>query len=290
MSGGELSKNGTISKNTPIYVSLDTKERQFINVEESGFYSSGSLENARGVIKLPKNINPIGKRDIKPIGLEFKIPSDSWNYLKDTYNFKGYFIVRQKRIPLTLAQGVAIAKTKDSFGNVPVLRGYSGGNEFGLYESFIKKGNRMLGRSLNIDIPLTNLENKLMIVPEYELREPTFNNIFTGTDLILTSSYRSAFSGVMSVYMDKHFEFKDIDKEQAKKKTKCKVLGIPDSTNLVSLNDTYFTSKVGMARDVSKFSDVNLDWRGGVDFKTFSWDDIKTTWSFKSGFEDRSNN
>ena len=293
VSGGELSKNGTIGKSTSIYVPPgppDTTERQFINVEESGFYSSGSLENARGVIKLPKNINPIGKRDIKPIGLNFVIPTESWEYLKKTYNFKGYFIVRQKRIPLTLAQGVAIAKTTDSFGNVPVLRGYSGGNEYGLYESFIKKNNRMLGKSLNIDIPLTNLENKLMIVPEYELREPTFNNIFTGTDLILTSSYRSAFSGVISVYMDKHFEFKDINKEQARKKTKCRVLGIPDSTNLVSLNDTYFTSKVGMAMDVSKFSDVNLDWRsakndeyGGAYFAG-----MDTSWSFKNGFQNQS--
>ena len=120
----------------------------------------------------------------------------------------------------------------------------------------------MLGRSLNINIPIKNLENKLMIVPEYELREPTFNNIFTGTDLILTSYYKSASEWVVSAYMDKHYEFKDVGTSQVRfKKTKCKVLGIPDSTNLVSLNDTYFTSKVGMAMDVSKFSDVELDWR-----------------------------
>jgi hypothetical protein len=52
---------------------------------------------------------------------------------------KGFFFVRQKRIPTILAQGCTIGKTKNAYGNIPVLS--LGNDEEGVVEGFLSDSN-----------------------------------------------------------------------------------------------------------------------------------------------------
>jgi hypothetical protein len=52
-------------------------------------------------------------------GINFTAPKEVIDYLKDTLHIKGYFFVRQKRMPTTLCQAYTIATDIES--HTPVL-------------------------------------------------------------------------------------------------------------------------------------------------------------------------
>ena len=62
------------------------------------FFEKGENRNARGVCHINANIDS----DDKIIGIKFQIPEEVSKFLKDI-GIRGYFFVRQKRIPDLLA-------------------------------------------------------------------------------------------------------------------------------------------------------------------------------------------
>lgn len=94
------------------------------------------FENSKGVIKLPKQ-QVITSEGVTPIGLKFTFgeSENDTSIINELKKYtKGFFFVRQERIPTILAQGCAIGKTKDEYGNIPVIP-YNG---VGIAESFLK--------------------------------------------------------------------------------------------------------------------------------------------------------
>jgi hypothetical protein len=100
-----------------------------------GTASSGNPENIKGVFKIDAT-NPLlqGNNSIKPIGLQFTFNSDGNNNnvitgipsanvpgLQDLT--KGFFIVRQKRIPTILGQSIGIGTSSNTF--IPLIQGYN---------------------------------------------------------------------------------------------------------------------------------------------------------------------
>ena len=78
------------------------------------------------MIHIKENINLL-QEDSCPIGIKFTYKDKrdkAYNEIKN--KVKGFFIVRQKRLPITIAQGIAIGKTKNHFGNLPCLQDQSG--------------------------------------------------------------------------------------------------------------------------------------------------------------------
>lgn len=67
-----------------------------------------NLKN-KGVVKVPK-LTVLNERSIKPISFKFILPNIDNDYIKN--NVLGYFYVRQKRIPITLCQGLRLGIDK----------------------------------------------------------------------------------------------------------------------------------------------------------------------------------
>lgn len=96
------------------------KENHTVNKDEDHFIYSDTktapLENARGVISFKASENPTQER---VFGIDIRVHKDVIDYLQREYRIKGFFFVRQKRIPTTLCQALTIATDKKS--HTPVL-------------------------------------------------------------------------------------------------------------------------------------------------------------------------
>ncbi len=89
------------------------------NIENSVFLKNTQcLDNIAGVFKTP-DVNVLDGNEIKPLYFNFTIPSDIISDLKDL-DIIGYFIVRQKRLPITICQGYGIGVDKNAY--IPMLQ------------------------------------------------------------------------------------------------------------------------------------------------------------------------
>lgn len=88
--------------------------REFIPVSEDNFIKEyEQYENSKGVCSFSST------DEFNILGLRVRAAKGVVDYLKKTYKIKGFFFVRQKRLPLTLCQALTIGI--DSESNTPVL-------------------------------------------------------------------------------------------------------------------------------------------------------------------------
>ena len=320
------------------------------------------FENSKGVIKFPKQ-QVITSEGVIPIGLKFTFGESEndtsiINELKK--HTKGFFFVRQERIPTILAQGCAIGKTKDDYGNIPVIP-YNG---IGIAESFLKtttfsvnnlsddnillvkdwkwkfpkkdkNGNPILDQNGNLvsidddgsttfedittksefdpykpayytggdyvknknrlperigdgmfgywdidenatkklidlygkylrileskflDIPYTNYEIKAAIVPEAELRESIFNQLFTSSEYIIT---KTSEQGQIAKISDTHYQIiRDAVLNDNTLKTVLLTM-VNDGLKLTTNGTDYFSARAGESEQAWETIDVLNNW------------------------------
>lgn len=89
-------------------------ERNLIVVSQDNFIKEGEqYENSKGVCSFKS------EKEFDIIGLKIDTTQEVIDYLKTTYKIKGFFFVRQKRMPLTLCQALTIGIDPES--NTPIL-------------------------------------------------------------------------------------------------------------------------------------------------------------------------
>lgn len=91
--------------------------REYIPINKETYKLDSQNENSKGVVKIKYNGNQLADSGTIPIGFDIKISKDAARELR-RYT-KGFFFVRQKRIPTTLAQAVTIGLENTSY--LPVL-------------------------------------------------------------------------------------------------------------------------------------------------------------------------
>lgn len=230
--------------------------RQYIAFNEDGYIENGKLfENAKGVIKLGKN-NVITSDIIKPISIGFDIDDDTITELKK-YT-KGFFIVRQERIPTIYSQGMIIGKTKDDYGNIPVLK-----NDTNYFtESFLRySGSKNILERNQITIT-ANVENKASIIPEAEIRYELFNQLFTSTNYKLTLSGNQASNKYVSQVLPINNYNLDINSSVYNSTVYDSLLTLVKKELKLTTNGTdYFSSKAGEAEQAWETIDVSKSWK-----------------------------
>lgn len=102
--------------------------------EKTGFYKEGEklVANKWGIFKNPHSTNSTeiqkenntifglkGESGVYPWYYKFSLDLDVQKELKEKYNIKGYFYVRQKRVPTVLCQGICIGI--DERSKTPIL-------------------------------------------------------------------------------------------------------------------------------------------------------------------------
>ena len=201
----------------------------------------GWLDNTFGVFKNP-NIDIIYSDKVLP--LYYSIDLSKISNILPKYGVKGYFIVRQKRIPTSLCQGLSVGI--DSYSYTPLLK--SGNMWFG--ESFVTKDGKLS----------TNFQKRKASVERIEcsgllsldaVTIPTLQSTFDGSNFYITTN-TSAGSLETDDKNDRHFY---VTAGSASKQTLiAHTTYINSDTPLRYINGYSYSTKCGAAEDVSQFS------------------------------------
>ena len=251
---------------------------------EDRYFDKDTRKNSRGVIKFPKvsNLKNTSVCQPQPLYIKFDL-SYIGKYISDTsdcpdggdkrnqggytaeemfkfHKIKGFFFVRQKRIPTILAQGVIVGLTKKDNGSLPVIK--DSYNNY-ISESFLtdEASGRLLehnGRHFKVDS--SNVTPQAMFVPDAEMMEATFNQIFVGNEFALN--------------LVGQYEFKfnyDTGSSTLKSSTmygndygdtyyKATLLNIPEDTKSLTDGENYFSTLVGNPDEPYKTADLKNVW------------------------------
>lgn len=112
-----INNNSNLSNKINLYKDPNKKEMNYL--EQNAFIGGGGwLDNTFGVFKTP-NENIISNTEVKPLYFKIHLNSTITNALREC-GVKGYFIVRQKRIPTSLCQGLSVGI--DRYSYTPLLK------------------------------------------------------------------------------------------------------------------------------------------------------------------------
>ena len=259
----------------------DSGDRQYITIDEDTncLHGGKPLENSKGVVRFMKNTD--NSEYINYI--QVLVPTVVLKYLKDTYDIKGLFFVRQKRNPTLLAQ--AFTMSYDSEAQCPAI--YCRGTNY--IESFLtqrpvqttnKKGiNGLINRYLEVkqagrlihdyDKHLCILKNTksdgdivTAICPEFMINQSRYNALFTGTDYVIESVGKY---GGLEWQDNNHRMYNAIGGKTINYKGKAKIISVTDDTPSVAIDNTIFRSKLGDAEEAYQFRYIEANNRSKSD-------------------------
>lgn len=208
--------------------------------------SGKNLENSKGVISLGG-----GAYDThKVFGLDIKTDKEVLNYLKNVLKIKGFFFVRQKRIPTILCQAYTIGIDKESKTPIlPIKGGY-------LAERFIND-DRTLTHDFNSRYYKFNNPNKVRtegaICPEYDVDSPFFNTLFTGDKFSIQESDIQPQSQFLDLVDDRNFYVAGTIQGSTNNLYNVKIIGVEDNVKLVAINDNMFSARAGEAEEAFRY-------------------------------------
>lgn len=259
----------------------DSGDRQYITIDEDTncIHGGKPLENSKGVVRFMKNTD--NNEYINYI--QVLVPTVILKYLKDTYDIKGLFFVRQKRNPTLLAQ--AFTMSYDAEAQCPAI--YCRGTNY--IESFLtqrpvqttnKKGiNGLINRYLEVkqagrlihdyDKHLCILKNTksdsdvvTAICPEFMINQSRYNSLFTGTDYVIESIGKY---GGLEWQDNNHRMYNAIGGKTINYKGKAKIISVTDDTPSVAIDNTIFRSKLGDAEEAYQFRYIEANNRSKSD-------------------------
>ena len=238
-----------------------------IEIDETAYKIDGTA-NSKGVISL----NPEASANFDINSLDIRI-DDAENVLKELKKYvKGYFFVRQKRIPTLLCQALTIGVDRESHtpllpvGDTGLLTNLSYDKKTNTAPFYVAERFLNDDKELNHDYykrlyvqPNSDVNNFCGICPEYDLNPEYYNSIFNGEDFQIEEAlvqpndqYLETASGAD---IPQHFY---INKYKVGNNTttpiKAKVLGVEDGVELNAINNNYFSTKAGNEAESYRFS------------------------------------
>lgn len=261
------------------------------------------MDNAKGVVKLSieKNSTYDGYNN-KPVGIKFIFKNsennsdyptwkDTENLIKELKKYtKGFFFVRQKRIPTVYCQGATIGLDLNS--KIPVLPVKRGdGKPLGMTESFIanSNGDSILENDINNRLLYSNdtLPNAA-IVPEAELNNELYSQIFNGSKFVLRDSYLTYDTTENYITQrgdDRHYTFPNFSRNKEGNSSRSwyqniSLTYIDDNIQLKTSGTQDFSSRAGEAEVAYKFK-----YLGKEDNKAKAKNLLRGSWGSYVGIE-----
>lgn len=249
---------------TRLYKDRETGEVNIISKENFFLAGSSFLANTKGVFKFPRiNIqdHTSNERTTKPIGLQFTLNTDLIEELLK-YKVKGFFFVRQKRIPNIIAQGYSIGVDKTSY--IPMLfdqseieKNKDGSIKYnGMYftESFINN-KRVLSTSYKDRIIKTGSKQSSGLLCVDAMINPQIQSMLDNSEFLLTkefdfnlahtSSFERAYQ--IGVTKNKNNWNKNILNTQSK------LIYVGTDIPLKYVDDYGFSTRAGSSEDAKDF-------------------------------------
>lgn len=256
--------NSPSYSNIPMYkIENNVKVRNYIITEEETYRivtdeqsygqnvkfdaGSGLLENSKGVISL--NMSASSKHQIYSIN--FKTDYEVINYLKDKLKIKGFFFVRQKRIPTILCQAYTIGVDKQS--NTPIL---PISNTSYVAERFLTDG-QILDNDFESRLYDFNEQSKIRkeaaICPEYDVDYPYLNTLFSGDNFTISESDVQPSNSYLE-RNGRNFHATESTKSGNPDSTyNVKIVGLEDNVKLSAINDKLFCGRAGEAEEAFRY-------------------------------------
>lgn len=229
-----------------VYINYDPQYYTIISGE--GENSDLDLENAKGVVRIDhSDFDTI-------IGFNFIVKKEVIDYLKTELGIKGFFFVRQKRIPTTLCQAYIIGIDNQSYTPVLPMNGENDdGNSYYITEGFLTQDEDQLldydFKKRLIEISDTNVTAIGAICPEYDVDYPYLNTLFTGSEL----KVRNCAEAHKLIRNGRQFYPTDFSFEKASGYSTVKILGVQDDVKLAAINSNYFRTRAGEAEEAYRF-------------------------------------
>ena len=263
-----------------IRVKININEGDYRIIDEEGNLSSKPLENAKGVIRIKNNnINCVQIQStrnaddaddaddalVKPIALRIVFDTDALQVLRRLV--KGFFIVRQKRIPTILAQALTIGLDKNAYipllyVNYAKLDSSFTGNGKWIAERFLDDNKKIVQdfnkRLYNYPDNYQGIKTRACICPEAELQQSYFNQLFTGGKYTITlakyqpggntKNYKLATTLTDNRYYYAN-EYKPIMPDSNYAYTECKLTMVQDDTPMMTSGTQKYVGRAGSAEE-----------------------------------------
>ena len=251
---------------------IDLYEKVIINGETQ--YSERKYEpengqftpvfNSKGVVRMPKDsvINyDDGVLTPTPMYVQFNLQhiagrsKRNFQYILKEHKIKGYFIVRQIRVPNILCQGLVIQQTGKDLGGLPCLQ--QDGKLLG--QSFLDK-NRYISHNGYFSV-LSKSRPQAFLSPDAILQTAVFNDIFTSSKVQLSPIYKCLAPLYESTTGDYLFKYASNSPSSENIFTKpIKIINVPDGSTVLTNGIDYFCGQAGIASDATKTSDLKYEW------------------------------
>ena len=225
--GGIIKSSDETNWSNPAFYT-DSKEGKYISFDEQTYLISGGTipqENAKGVVQLDTVTNNI-------VGISIKLQTKEAIEMLQSLKIKGFFFVRQKRIPTTLCQAFTIEVDRQShLPAIPVDKQYK-------VEQLLNKD-----REISHDFTTYDLESSYVdfaaICPEYDVNPAYFNTMFNG-DTFKICKVRDC-SLVEDIANKRHFYCDTLSDSDSIEST-TRIIAVEDNVKLVGLEDKMFSA------------------------------------------------
>ena len=277
--GVDFSKKDKLST-TDLFQKLFNENNESVCIQweaepEDYYFNKEYRLNSRGVVKFPKirnfslsggvlqprplyisfDLNNIGVTTLDSDG---NITSTDQNITADEFfrkhGIKGLFFVRQTRIPTILCQGITIGLTGKEFGAIPVIKQNSQyQSQSFLDDYFINPYGK------DIDVLKKNVKNRVLLAPDAELSEATFNQIFVSNKFALDKVGSTGLrdfdvNGLGSQYVDNFTPTNTQDFQRRK------LTNVQEDVKTLTDGEVYFSTFAGNPDEPYKTADVNNIW------------------------------
>lgn len=261
-----LQKNG--DEQSRLYISSNEDTGIiYKNGTDASTEATESLENIYGVLRIETGL----KQEISNvIGIQIDIQDKDILFQElRKHNIKGYFFVRQKRIPLRLCQAFTIGVDGES--NTPLL--YTDSNtvvnsksktndlkDFYIAERFLSDDKRLVH---NLEdrlycVPKTNVYKYGAICPEYDINSPYYNTLFCGDEYIVEQASAST-----PLQQDKtetrHFYVEGVKEIEKPTTFTTRIVGVEDNVKLVEVGNKMFSARAGEAEEAFRYEYINSE-------------------------------
>ena len=223
-------------------------KRKYLVIDQTDYTLGSGSSNAKGVIRFTDSDNTMNY----VYGIGFYISDEVKNELIKL-GIKGYFFVRQKRIPTILAQAFTIGL--DQIAHIPLIP-YN--NKY-LAERFIDNGGYLDAtyQQRLYEEDSVNKNKIAAICPEFMYNQQYYNQFFTGTQYpIKACAYSSELE--RTSYDDRLYYTPDIQKISDNYRD-AKIVSVTDEVPSVAIEDTIFKSQVGDSASAYKTSYLKIN-------------------------------
>lgn len=202
-------------------------------------------KNTKGVFIMPNEnlVNSSDDRRLYPIGIKFSIRKEILEVLRK-YGIKGYYFVRQKRIPNFIAQGYSVGISK--YAHIPMLFD----NDKYFTDGILYKNEEKLILQKN-KITTTNASVQGLICVDAILNS-SIQSLLDGSKFTLVKTHSYKIDGLDRIYYAK---LNEIDKPTT---IDCKLIYVPENSSSRIYNKYIFSTKAGSAEELTSIR--NLEW------------------------------